>query len=88
MRSATHCPRRRRQARCAGERRWALNDRVRHRFFGEGLVVGFIDQDILDIDFGGTAPVDQARGGAAGVASLSGRCDNALGMPHWIVSFR
>lgn len=37
----------------AEPRRWALNDRVRHRVFGEGRVVGFIDRDILDIDFRG-----------------------------------
>jgi DNA helicase-2/ATP-dependent DNA helicase PcrA len=34
-------------------RRWALNDRVRHRVFGDGHIVGFIDRDILDIDFCG-----------------------------------
>ncbi len=28
--------------------------RVRHPFFGDGLVVGLRDQDILDINFGGT----------------------------------
>jgi len=33
---------------------WGLNDRVRHPFFGDGLVVGVRDQDILDINFGGT----------------------------------
>ncbi len=36
-----------------GARPWALHDRVRHRVFGEGYVVGFIDRDILDIDFRG-----------------------------------
>jgi DNA helicase II / ATP-dependent DNA helicase PcrA len=35
------------------ERPWATNDRIRHRVFGVGRVVGFIDQDILDIDFRG-----------------------------------
>jgi hypothetical protein len=34
-------------------RHWALNDRVRHRVFGDGHIVGFIDRDILDIDFCG-----------------------------------
>jgi DNA helicase-2/ATP-dependent DNA helicase PcrA len=33
---------------------WGINDRVRHPFFGDGLVVGIRDQDILDINFGGT----------------------------------
>ncbi len=33
---------------------WGLNDRVRHPFFGDGLVVGIRDQGILDINFGGT----------------------------------
>jgi DNA helicase-2/ATP-dependent DNA helicase PcrA len=32
---------------------WGVNDRVRHPFFGDGLVVGMRDQDILDINFGG-----------------------------------
>ena len=36
------------------ERTWKLNDRVRHRIFGDGYVVGFAGRDILDIDFGGT----------------------------------
>lgn len=36
-----------------GPRPWRLNDRVRHRVFGEGHVVGFVDRDILDIDFCG-----------------------------------
>jgi len=35
------------------EHRWALHDRVRHRVFGDGYVVGFIDKDVLDIDFRG-----------------------------------
>ncbi len=33
---------------------WGINDRVRHPFFGDGLVVGVRDKDILDINFGGT----------------------------------
>jgi DNA helicase-2/ATP-dependent DNA helicase PcrA len=33
---------------------WGINDRVRHPFFGDGLVVGIRDRDILDINFGGT----------------------------------
>jgi DNA helicase II / ATP-dependent DNA helicase PcrA len=32
---------------------WALHDKVRHRIFGEGHVVGFGDRDIIHIDFGG-----------------------------------
>ncbi|NEV60319.1 ATP-dependent helicase [Thiorhodococcus minor] len=33
--------------------RWALNDRIRHRVFGEGFIVGLVDRDIVDIDFNG-----------------------------------
>ncbi|NCA71699.1 MAG: ATP-dependent helicase [Sphingobacteriia bacterium] len=51
-----------------------IGDRVRHPAFGEGMVVGMIDVDILDIDFGGqrralrlgVAPLErQARAGLA-----------------------
>jgi len=34
-------------------RPWRLNDRLRHRTFGDGYVVGLVDRDTLDIDFGG-----------------------------------
>lgn len=32
---------------------WALHDRVRHRVFGEGQIVGFGDRDIIHINFAG-----------------------------------
>jgi DNA helicase-2/ATP-dependent DNA helicase PcrA len=34
-------------------RPWGLNDRLRHPTFGDGYVVGLVDRDTLDIDFGG-----------------------------------
>lgn len=39
--------------------RWADNDRIRHRVFGEGRIVRVRDKDVLDIDFAG-----QRRSGA------------------------
>jgi len=30
-----------------------LHDRVRHRVFGDGFIIGFVDSDIVDIDFHG-----------------------------------
>jgi DNA helicase-2/ATP-dependent DNA helicase PcrA len=37
----------------AAPRPWGLNDRLRHPTFGDGCVVGLVDRDTLDIDFGG-----------------------------------
>ncbi len=36
-----------------GSLRWADNDRIRHRVFGEGRIVRVRDKDVLDIDFAG-----------------------------------
>ncbi len=36
-----------------GSPRWAVNDRIRHRVFGEGRIVRVRDKDVLDIDFSG-----------------------------------
>ena len=33
--------------------RWAVNDRIRHRVFGEGRIVRVREKDVLDIDFAG-----------------------------------
>jgi hypothetical protein len=52
-------------ATASSEIRWAVADRLRHRVFGEGVVVGFIDKDILDVDFAG-----QRRSLKVGVAPL------------------
>jgi DNA helicase-2/ATP-dependent DNA helicase PcrA len=30
-----------------------VGDRIRHRVFGEGRIVGLRDKDVLDIDFAG-----------------------------------
>ncbi|HSO83914.1 ATP-dependent helicase [Thiocapsa sp.] len=32
---------------------WAVNDRIRHRVFGEGRIVRVREKDVLDIDFAG-----------------------------------
>jgi hypothetical protein len=36
-----------------GSPRWAVNDRIRHRVFGEGRIVRVREKDVLDIDFAG-----------------------------------
>lgn len=53
------------QAACTDSHTWQVNDRVRHKFFGDGVVVRFVYDDIIEVQFGA-----QRRSLKIGVAPL------------------